>query len=91
MTREELTHLLGNIRGVRAGILGDFCLDGYLLLDSGSSGISMETGIPTRPVRSQRYSPGGAGNVACNLQAMGVKSIALYGVIGGDPFGDEMK
>ena len=91
MTREELTHLLGNIRNVRAGILGDFCLDGYLLLDSHSSETSLETGLPTRPVRSQRYSPGGAGNVACNLQAMGVKSIALYGVIGADPFGAEMK
>jgi bifunctional ADP-heptose synthase (sugar kinase/adenylyltransferase)/phosphoglycolate phosphatase-like HAD superfamily hydrolase len=91
MTREELSHLLGNIRNVRAGILGDFCLDGYLLLDSNASEASLETGLPTRPVRSQRYSPGGAGNVACNLQAMGVKSIALYGVIGADPFGDEMK
>ncbi len=91
MTREELAHLLGSIRNVRAGILGDFCLDAYFLLDSTTSETSLETGIATRPVRSQRYSPGGAGNVACNLQAMGVKSIALYGVIGADPFGDEMK
>jgi bifunctional ADP-heptose synthase (sugar kinase/adenylyltransferase)/phosphoglycolate phosphatase-like HAD superfamily hydrolase len=91
MTREELTRLLGNIHNVRAGILGDFCLDAYLLLDSNASEASLETGLSTRPVRSQRYSPGGAGNVACNLQAMGVKSIALYGVIGADPFGDEMK
>ena len=91
MTREELAHLLGNIRNVRAGILGDFCLDGYLLLDSSTSETSLETGLPTRPVRSQRYSPGGAGNVASNLQAMGVKSVALFGVIGADPFGAEMK
>ena len=91
MTRADLAQLLGNIRNVRAGIFGDFCLDGYLLLDSSSSETSLETGIPTRPVRSQIYSPGGAGNVACNLQAMGVKSIALYGVIGADPFADEMR
>ena len=91
MTREELAHLLGKIRNVRAGILGDFCLDGYLLLDSSTSETSLETGLPTRPVRSQRYSSGGAGNVACNLQAMGVKSVALFGVIGADPFGAEMK
>jgi sugar/nucleoside kinase (ribokinase family)/phosphoglycolate phosphatase-like HAD superfamily hydrolase len=91
MTRDELAHLLGNIRNVRAGILGDFCLDGYLLLDSSASEASLETGLATHAVRSQRYSPGGAGNVACNLQAMGVRSIALYGVIGADPFGQEMR
>ena len=91
MTREQLMHLLGAVRSVRAGILGDFCLDAYLLLDSNASEASLETGLSTRPVRSQRYSPGGAGNVACNLRAMGVKTIALYGVIGADPFGDEMK
>ncbi|HMK39786.1 MAG TPA: PfkB family carbohydrate kinase, partial [Bacteroidota bacterium] len=91
MTRDELSHLLGNIRNVRAGILGDFCLDAYLLLDSNASEASLETGLATRPVRSQRYSPGGAGNVACNLHAMGIRHIALYGVIGPDPFGEEMK
>ncbi len=91
MTREELSRLLSTIRTVRAGILGDFCLDAYLLLDSQASEPSLETGLPTRPVRSQRYAPGGAGNVACNLKAMGVKSVSVYGVIGADPFGREMQ
>ncbi|HTY58379.1 MAG TPA: PfkB family carbohydrate kinase, partial [Bacteroidota bacterium] len=91
MTRSELSDLLSRIRGVRVGILGDFCLDAYLLLDSQGSEPSLETGLPTRPVRSQRYSPGAAGNVACNLKAMGVKQVSVYGVVGADPFGEEMR
>jgi sugar/nucleoside kinase (ribokinase family)/phosphoglycolate phosphatase-like HAD superfamily hydrolase len=91
MTREQLTHLLERLRTVRIGIFGDFCLDAYLLVDPGGSEASLETGLATRPVRSQRYAPGGAGNVACNLRAMGVGGIFLYGVIGADPFGGEMK
>ncbi len=91
MTHEELSRLLLAVRNLRIGIVGDFCLDAYILLDSSGSEPSLETGLPTRPVRSQRYSPGGAGNVACNLQAMGVRTVSVYGVIGADPFGGEMK
>ncbi len=42
------------------------------------------------PVRQQKYSLGGAGNVANNLAAMKVKDIRAFGVIGNDPFGVEM-
>lgn len=91
MTRADLERLIGEIRRLRVGIVGDFCLDAYLLLDPDVSEQSLETGLATHPVRSQRYSPGGAGNVACNLQAMGAGSIALFGVTGADPFGDELR
>jgi len=90
MTREILEHLLSRIGDVRIGIVGDFCLDAYYLLDSGASEISLETGLPTRAVRTQRYSLGGAGNVANNLSALGVKHLHLFGVVGPDPFGKEM-
>ncbi len=87
----ELKILLEKISHVRVGIVGDFCLDVYLLLEPGASEPSLETGLSTRPVRSHRYSLGGAGNVASNLQAMGVKSVSVFGVIGQDPFGEEMR
>ena len=68
------------MRDVRIGILGDFCLDAYLLIDPAASEASVETGLSTRPVRTQRYSLGGAGNVASNLLAMGVTaSVGLRG------------
>lgn len=91
MNLMELTKLLEKISRVRIGIVGDFCLDVYLLLEPGASEPSLETGLSTRPVRSHRYSLGGAGNVASNLQAMGAKSVSLFGVIGQDPFGEGMK
>jgi bifunctional ADP-heptose synthase (sugar kinase/adenylyltransferase) len=86
----KLKNLLTKIQSSRIGILGDFCLDVYLLLDPGASETSLETGLSTRPVRTQRYSLGAAGNVANNLHAMGVGSLCAFGVIGEDPFGREM-
>lgn len=91
MNYTDLKNLLDQVREARIGIIGDFCLDVYLLLEPGASEISLETGLSTRPVRSQRYSLGAAGNVANNLQAMGVTRISAFGVIGEDPFGEEMK
>jgi rfaE bifunctional protein kinase chain/domain len=91
MNAMELQKLLEKISHVRVGIVGDFCLDVYLLLEPDASEPSLETGLSTRPVRSHRYSLGGAGNVAGNLQAMGVKSVSVFGVTGQDPFGEEMR
>lgn len=91
MNQSDLKSLLESIRHVRIGIVGDFCLDAYLLLEPSAAEISLETGLSTRPVRSQRYSLGAAGNVASNLQAMGVTQLSVFGVIGNDPFGAEMK
>jgi bifunctional ADP-heptose synthase (sugar kinase/adenylyltransferase)/phosphoglycolate phosphatase-like HAD superfamily hydrolase len=90
MTRELLEKVLADIRGARIGVIGDFCLDAYWILDASLSEISIETGLATRPVRGQRYSLGGAGNVVNNLVAMGVTSVSAFGVIGNDPFGKEM-
>ena len=90
MTQPVLADLLTRIRDVRIGILGDFCLDAYFMLDSRASEISLETGLPTRPVKTQRYSLGGAGNVAHNLWAMDVRRLSLFGALGPDPFGKEM-
>lgn len=90
MTRTELERLLSDIRGTRIGIVGDFCLDAYWHLDSSLSEPSIETGLATRAVRDQRYSPGGAGNVAANLLALGAGSVRAFGVLGDDPFGREL-
>jgi rfaE bifunctional protein kinase chain/domain len=91
MNPQELQQLLTRIQQSRIGVLGDFCLDVYLLLEPAASEISLETGLATRPVRSQRYALGGAGNVANNLCAMRVGSLSVFGVIGADPYGKEMR
>ncbi len=90
MNRQSLVKLLDDIRGARIGVLGDFCLDAYWTMDASLSEVSIETGLATRPVRAQRYSLGGAGNVVSNLVAMGVGKVSAYGLVGDDPFGREM-
>lgn len=90
MTTEQLEALLTRISGTRIGVIGDFCLDAYWTLDESLSEISIETGLATRPVRGQRYSLGGAGNVVNNLVALGVRTVQAFGVVGNDPFGREM-
>jgi len=83
--------LLQRFPGLHIGIIGDFCLDVYLMIDREASEISLETGLPTQPVAVQRYSLGGAANVANNLRAMGVGTVRAFGVTGDDPFGKKMR
>ena len=90
MNKDQLQKILNEISDVKIAVVGDFCLDAYWFIDESKSELSVETGHLTRPIRQQRYSLGGAGNVASNLAAMGVKDIRAFGVVGSDPFGNEM-
>ncbi|HNY52043.1 MAG: carbohydrate kinase [Bacteroidales bacterium] len=90
MNPESLKEVLEKIQTTKIGIVGDFCLDAYWFIDESKTEISIETGKPTTPVRRQKYSLGGAGNVASNLTALGVRDVRAFGVIGNDPFGTEM-
>ncbi len=90
MKEEKLQKILNEISFVKIAVVGDFCLDTYWFVDETMSEISVETNKATRPVAKQRYSLGGAGNVANNLAAMGVRDVRAFGVIGADPFGNEM-
>ena len=86
----EIAEYLDRISRVRIAVLGDFCVDAYWILDNQDAETSIETGKPVQHVLSQRYSPGGAGNVVVNLHALGVRNILALGVIGGDVFGHEL-
>jgi rfaE bifunctional protein kinase chain/domain len=90
MRPEILKEITDSIQKVKISVVGDFCLDAYWFIDESQSEVSIETGQMTRPVRTQKYSLGGAGNVTNNLAAMGVQNIRAFGVIGPDPFGNEM-
>jgi rfaE bifunctional protein kinase chain/domain len=90
MTYEQLQKIINRIKSIKIAVIGDFCLDAYWFIDESMSEISIETGKTTQPVSKQRYSLGGAGNVASNLAEMGVGEIMTFGVIGNDPFGTEM-
>jgi rfaE bifunctional protein kinase chain/domain len=86
----SLERVLSSFAKVRAAVLGDFCLDAYWILDTQKKELSIETGLPVRHVRNQRYSLGGAGNVVANLLDLGVGSVQAIGIVGDDPFGAEL-
>ncbi|RMF01589.1 MAG: carbohydrate kinase, partial [Chloroflexi bacterium] len=86
----QLQHLLQKISTVRAAVIGDFCLDAYYFLEPAAAEISVETGLPTRPVRSIRFTPGGAGTIVNNLVSIGVGAVSVFGIVGDDLFGREM-
>lgn len=88
---ENIEHLLTRLPELHIGIIGDFCLDTYFIVDMSASETSVETGLATLPVREQRYSLGGAGNVAANLKSMSVGTVRTFGVSGDDPFGWQMR
>ena len=90
MTERRLREILDRITTISVGIIGDFCLDAYWELDTSNPEVSLETGKPTRAVARQRYSLGGAGNIADNAIALGAASVHAFGVIGKDLFGTEM-
>jgi rfaE bifunctional protein kinase chain/domain len=90
VTLSRLNEILDRMRSVRIGVCGDFCIDAYWQLDRGAPEISLETGKPTSAVRSQRYTPGGGGNVAANLTALGAGTVRAFSVIGHDMYGREL-
>lgn len=90
LTKERLHAILGRYGNVRIAVIGDFCLDVYWILDMSVSEVSVETSKMTQPVREQRYSLGGAGNIVANLYDLGVGEIHSFGIVGDDPFGHKM-
>ena len=86
-----LEQRLGLLPRARVAVFGDFCLDAYWLIDSDESELSLETNLPVRRVRQQRYSLGGASNIVANLAALEVGQVRAVGLIGEDLFGRQMR
>jgi rfaE bifunctional protein kinase chain/domain len=84
MTRERLGAILDSVGNVRAGVLGDICLDVYWLADMTRSELSRENPHYPLPVVKERFSPGGGGNVASNMAALRPAKVFAAGVAGDD-------
>ena len=65
-------------------IVGDVMLDHYIIGDCHR--ISPEAPVPVVSIKNERYSAGGAANLALNLSHMG-SSVDLFGVVGHDKEG----
>ncbi len=83
----RLKTVLNKFRALKLLVIGDFYLDAYWYIDKTRSSLSLETPWHTNPVVAQRYSPGAAGTVTNNLNALGVGKLYTLGVIGIDGFG----
>jgi len=80
----HLARLFESIAPARVLVVGDLMLDRYIWGEAGR--ISPEGPIPVLRVTSEETRPGGAGNVASALAALGA-SVTLCGVIGDDEAG----
>ncbi|MBI4371179.1 MAG: D-glycero-beta-D-manno-heptose-7-phosphate kinase [Elusimicrobia bacterium] len=82
--RQELLRTIARFDGRRILVVGDLMLDRYV---RGSvSRISPEAPVPVVRVTEESVIPGGAGNVASNLAALGAQ-VAVVGVVGKDEAG----
>lgn len=90
LSRSRAQALLAQIGDLRAGVIGDVCLDVYWEADMTLSTLSRETPHYTQPVVEERFSPGAAGNAAANLKAIGCREVFVCSVIGQDWRGDQL-
>ena len=82
-----LSHVFRLLKPFRALVLGDFLLDAYTT--GRVKRVSPEAPVPILEVLKQESRPGGAGNSALNLAALGGKVLAI-GRIGSDKAGQEL-
>jgi len=90
MHEEIFKRILPEFSKLKIGVLGDFAIDAYWVLEDSVGEISVETGKQAFVVRSQRYSLGGAGNILANLVALGIGSAEAFGVTGTDLFSRQL-
>lgn len=72
-------------------VVGDVCLDRWCRYEPSFAEPSRETGLPRVAVVEMERSPGGAGNVAANLAALGAGQITVLGTVGADGHAVELR
>ena len=86
----DLPTVLNRAKSLSVAVIGDVCLDLYYHSHQ-SSELSVETGLPVQQVSSYTSSPGGAAQVAALCKSIGFGRVELFGVIGEDAFGREIR
>ncbi|MFM7319653.1 MAG: bifunctional heptose 7-phosphate kinase/heptose 1-phosphate adenyltransferase [bacterium] len=91
MTPERYFEITSKYNSLKVAVIGDFCLDRYLEIDTSRTEISIETGLPVYNVTNVRAQPGGAGTIVNNLVALGVGTILPVSFCGDDGEGYELR
>ncbi|MDO9127859.1 MAG: PfkB family carbohydrate kinase, partial [Parvibaculum sp.] len=84
----DIQSLVEGLGRARVALAGDVMLDRFVY--GHVERISPEAPIPVLRVDDERVMPGGAGNVARNLAALGA-DVAFLSAVGGDEAGTELK
>src|SRR5258708_702361 len=88
MKTHTLARFLARFSGRRVAVAGDFMPDHFIW--GRASRLSAEAPVPVVETSSETFHPGGAGNVAANLAALGATAIP-FGIIGRDPAGQHLR
>jgi len=88
MAYASLQNLLGKLAGRRILVVGDAMLDRYVY--GSAERISPEAPIPVLRIQREQAMPGGAGNVARNVAAMGGR-VSLIAVAAEDAAGQTLR
>lgn len=88
MKNEKLEEILNSFKNLKIGVVGDMMLDDYLI--GSVDRISPEAPVPVVSIKSEKFSLGGAANVANNLSVLGAQ-VFCFGVIGRDFDGDRLE
>jgi D-glycero-beta-D-manno-heptose-7-phosphate kinase len=83
-----LDNLIGRLAGQRILVLGDVILDEYLT--GTATRMSREAPVPVLEFESRHLIPGGAGNPAANIAALGSTAVQI-GVVGADTEADALR
>ena len=90
MNTSRFTQIAERYGKLRIAVVGDVCLDRYLVIDPDRPETSVETGLPVHNVVSVRSQAGAAGTIVNNLVALGIRRISVVGFCGKDGEGYEL-
>lgn len=88
MSAAEISALVARLAGRRILVVGDLCLDEYVI--GTAARLSREAPVPVLEWRERRVLPGAAANPAHNIVALGSQAITT-GVIGEDAAGQTLR
>lgn len=83
--------LFQSFKNLRVAVIGDFALDLSYNLNKNTGEFSIETGMPVTYGSSVSSCPGAAGNIVNNIISLGVENVSVFGFVGDDIFGRELK